>query len=123
MFLCTPLGERCIETSDDLRLAIRSHHKGPMAAFWMSHEDFPVLFVGINNERAWLNYIPENEIPGFLSQGELQDDVPDIEFLDMDGHIDLRPSSCVVTLVEAEKAALEFFTSQTLPKCITWLEL
>lgn len=123
MYLSTPTDQRNVETIDALLSALRERQKGQLAAFWMDHNEFPMLFVGVNQGQAWLNFIPESETPGFLSQGSLLSGEPDVEFLDMDGHIDLRPSACVVPLSVAEEAAVEFFTSQSLPKCVNWLEL
>jgi hypothetical protein len=116
-------GQHVADTTEELRVLLSGRHNGQFATFWLSHDKFPVLLLGINADKAWLNFIPADEDPGFLSQGDLSSDLPPVEFVDDDLQPDLRPANCVVPLSTAEQAVVEFYETGKLPAGVSWLRL
>lgn len=102
---------------------LRERHQGRFGVLWISPDRYPVLTVGINGEHAWLCFMPDEETAGFLSQGSVPPDLADVEFMNDDLQPELRPATCVVPVLTAEEAALQFFRTGVLPQGLDWLEL
>jgi len=125
MIVTTPFEEISAASSADLLEIVQTKRRNGYGAFWLSSEEneFPVLFVGIKKGLAWLNYLDQSDLPGYLSNGSYGGEQDDIEFMDMDGNVDLRPATCVVSEDAALEAVAQFFKERDRPTNIQWLEL
>lgn len=116
-------GRHVANDINQLLSLLKERHNGQFGVLWISPAMYPIMTIGINGEQAWLYFIPDGEHAGFLSQGHLSSGLPDVEFLNDDFQIEMRPVTCVVPLHAAEDASVEFFRTSERPKGVEWLEL
>jgi hypothetical protein len=111
----------------DIEAALRKRHDGGINSFWLSHgaNKFPAIGILVKGDFANVHYFPRDRDPGFASVAKVPGPRPNetsIFFVTPTEKIWLL-NSTLIPFSDALRAAQEFATSATMPKCIRWSEL
>jgi hypothetical protein len=92
----------------------------------LGEEKYPYLAIMVNNEYATMIFFPKDEDGFFQSTGENTTLNPDETSVFYFGTPDQETqvwNEFVVPFAKAKEAAIEFFTSLSLPTCVEWSKL
>jgi hypothetical protein len=113
---------------EDLKELLMKRGRDESNSFWLSHENkkSPSLALLVKGELAGLHYFPEESHPGFVPLGNianLSSGNTTTFYTDKSGEEINILNDAVVPLSTALLVAREFFSTDTLPKSIKWMEL
>lgn len=117
-----------VASSSELDSALSKRYRGGVNEFWIFPDDqeFPSMSILVNGNLACVQYFPNKDHPGFISNvagSHLVDGEDAIFFVNTPTEEIEICAYQVVDLKDALNAAKEFFDSGKLPQAILWEEL
>jgi hypothetical protein len=112
----------------ELLARLKSHYRGPDAAFVLSHGGNGSLWVHIHGDAAFLWFSPDGDggHPGFVPDGMWGGEQCGVRFLQTSGTVADSievPWWQLVPVEAAYRAAVEYLQSPERPSSVSWVEL
>ena len=114
------------KTIEELNFLMSVRYGTGVNEYWIPSEGFPCLAVLVNNEHANLTYFHDEEHSGLQSVGvdtKLDPKESSIFYTNTPTEEVVIRNEAVVPSETAQRAAIEYFSSLSLPTCIDWVEL